>query len=153
MPDDDQPLTPHDEAYQDFVPAVFARSQDEAERYSELLNDHDIPTKVGAANEDEGGSEASAGRMTHGLAVLVPDALLDEASEVIADRENLAEFGLTEEEDEEEEDEEEEAFGYTEETDAAMADVFDDDDEELFDLDEDDEDEDEDDEDDEDEEY
>jgi hypothetical protein len=139
MPDDDQPLTPHDEEYQDFVPAVFARSQDEAERYSELLNDHDIPTIVGAANEDEDGPESGGGGITHGLAVLVPDALLDEASEVIADRENLAEFGLAGEE-EEEEDEEDEAFGYTEEPDAGIADVFEDDDEDdegLLDLDED----------------
>lgn len=98
---------PSEEEFADFVPAAFARSVEEAEVYRELLNDHDIPAIVGL-DEDLKAEDAPKGRrrgMTHGVPVLVPEALLDEASEVIADREDADEFA---EEDEVEEEEEEE---------------------------------------------
>ena len=98
---------PSEEEFADFVPAVFARSVEEAEVYRELLNDHDIPAIVGL-DEDLKADDTSKNRrrgMTHGVPVLVPEALLDEASEVIADREDADEFA---EEDEVEEEEEEE---------------------------------------------
>jgi hypothetical protein len=93
-----------------FVPAVFARNREEAERYRELLDDHDIPARIGSDDElsDEADPEQHKARkrgMTHGVAILVPEALLEEASEVIADREDFAEFDEEDEEDEEEEDE------------------------------------------------
>jgi len=92
-----------------FVPAVFARSAEEAEQYSELLNDHDIPTIVGMDEDPSEDSQcrkaASKSGMTHGVAVLVPDVLLDEASEIIADREDLDEFEAAEEQLENDEDE------------------------------------------------
>jgi len=114
-----------------YVPAFFARDQEEAAEYCELLSDHDIPARcesdgdslagpdedagadadkdAGADADKDAGADAdaeqrAAGRrgMTHGVPVLVPEALLDEASEVIADREDFADF---EEEEEEEDDE------------------------------------------------
>lgn len=101
-----------------YVPAFFARDQEEAEEYCELLSDHDIPARcetdgdsLADADEDAGtdadAEQRAAGRrgITHGVPVLVPESLLDEASEVIADREDFADF---DDEDDEEDDEEDE---------------------------------------------
>ncbi len=133
MPEDDETLEPAGEEYHDFVLAVFARSPEDAERYGELLNDHDIPTIVGAeqlpASDEEDAPEGHSG-ITRGVPVLVPDALLDEASEIIADRENLAAFGLGQEDEEEEEDEDDEAFGLTEPAEGDLKHAFDEEDEE-----------------------
>ena len=85
----------------DFVPAVFARSVEEAERYQELLDDHDIPALIG---ENSGG-------MARGVPVMVPEVYLDEASEIIADREELEEFDILDGDLEDEEDEDEEFSG------------------------------------------
>lgn len=99
----------------DFVPAFFARDLEEAEEYCELLSDHDIPARAGVDEElGQGDSEQRvAGRrgMTHGVPVLVPETLLDEASEVIAGREDFADFEEGEEDDEEEEEEEDSKYG------------------------------------------
>ena len=96
----------------DYVPAFFARDLEEAEEYCELLSDHDIPARAGVDEElGQGDSEQRvAGRrgMTHGVPVLVPETLLDEASEVIADREDFHDFKEGEEEEEEEEEEDSE---------------------------------------------
>lgn len=94
------------EEYTDFVPVVFARSPEEAERYQDLLSDHDIPAITGGdADRDVAPSETSrSGGMSRGVPVMVPDVLLDEASEVIADREDVDEFALEEDEEEEEDD-------------------------------------------------
>ncbi len=105
------------------VPAVFARDAEEAQRYCELLADHgivgivasddiDIETDAEEAQEPqdsevqdvEGVVQGAA--MTRGVAVLVADALLDEAGMVISDREDLAEFQFDQDEEEEEEDDE-----------------------------------------------
>jgi len=99
----------------DFVPVLFARNLEEAEEYCDLLSDHDIPARPGMDDEvpDEEEVEqqqASRRGMTHGVAVLVPETLLDEASEVIADRD---EFGEFEEDDEDVDDEDDEALGLT----------------------------------------
>lgn len=95
---------------QDFVPVIVARSLDNAERFRELLEDHDIPSILGTeeefpgladgAKEDE---ESPATTMVHGVPVLVPEVLLDEAGEIIADREDFE--GIDEEEDLDDEDE------------------------------------------------
>lgn len=83
-----------EEDFTDFVPVAFARSVEDAEQYRELLNDHDIPAMV--ANPDDLNEKAvksdSRSAITHGVPVLVPDVLLDEASEIIADREDVDEF-------------------------------------------------------------
>jgi hypothetical protein len=97
---------PRDE-HDDFVPAVFARSMEEAEDYRQLLDDHDIPAIIGAEEEPSRPSLRSLRGVTRGLPVLVPEAMLDEASEVIAERDNADEFGLDREDADEEEEEEE----------------------------------------------
>jgi hypothetical protein len=116
MPPDEEEFEGQEEEYSDFVPAVFARSLNEAQKYQELLNDHDIPAIVGLDEELQ--SEEDTPRvkrrkgMTHGVPVLVPEVLLDEASEVIADREEHDEFETDDDDDldDDEDDEEEEEF-------------------------------------------
>lgn len=91
----------------DFVPAVFARSIEEAEDYRQLLDDHDIPAIV--ADEEQAGATAPPGLrkgFSRGVPVLVPEAMLEEAGEVIAERDETDAFGL----DEDEEESEDEAF-------------------------------------------
>ncbi|MFA6134656.1 MAG: hypothetical protein WC869_11640 [Phycisphaerae bacterium] len=138
MPADDR--SEFEAEYTDFVPAVFARSAEDAEIYRELLDDHDIPAIVGDPEED-GSADGRKGRagMTHGVPVLVPEALLDEASEIIADREDSDEFVAEEDELEEEDEEEDEKLGLGEEVE--LEDPFADDEDEDEDDDEEDEDE------------
>jgi len=106
----------------DFVPAVFARSMEEAEKYRQLLDDHDIPAIIGSAEHGEGEdsppSQSSRG-FSRGVPVLVPDALLDEAGEVIADSEESDEFALDEEYDADD-DEEEDDFDLEEDLDGGL---------------------------------
>ncbi len=119
----------------EFVPAVFARSLDEAEMYRELLDDHDIPAVIGSDEDldEEQARIASRRGMTRGVAVLVPEAMLDEASEIIADRENAEEFEIEPVDEEEDADDE---FGFEEEDVDEEADAyFDEDDEDDFFLD------------------
>jgi hypothetical protein len=116
----------------DFVPAFFARDLAEAEEYCELLSDHDIPARAGVDEElaQADSEQRVAGRrgMTHGVPVLVPETLLDEASEVIADREDLADFEEDElEEDEDEDDEEGQEYGLAATADGEAADDEDED--------------------------
>lgn len=80
----------------EYVPVVYARDLDQAEAYKELLADHEIPAMLE--------EEALKGR--RGLPVLVPENLLDEASQVIADFEQNEAFEEEEDFEEEEEDEE-----------------------------------------------
>ena len=84
-----------EEEYTNFVPAVVARSAAEAEEYYQLLSDHDIPAMIGdediEVGKDEDLKSAKRRGMSRGVPVLVPDVMLDEASEVIADREDLDE--------------------------------------------------------------
>ena len=115
MPAEEEPFDSESFGKDDYVAAFFARNIDEAEEYCELLSDHDIPARAGLDEEllaeaDPDHRAASRRGMTHGVPVLVPESLLDEASEVIADREDFDVFGDGEEADEEE-DEDEEVFG------------------------------------------
>jgi hypothetical protein len=107
MSKDDEPI---DDELAGFVSVVFARNVAQAERFRELLEDHDIPALVGTSDDiDEDSEEWQAARrqgMTRGVPVMVPDALLDEAGEVIADLDDTT--GLEEDEEDEEEEEEEE---------------------------------------------
>jgi len=123
--------TPDDKS-QDFVPAVFAKDAQEAETFSELLKDHDIPAICGHGDTKDPakGPVAAVAGMTHGVPVLVPEELLDEASEVIADRENTPEFCL--DDDDEEDEEEEDDLDYQEELDPELPDEFEDEDEDTL---------------------
>ncbi len=84
------------------VPVVYASSLVEAEWYCQLLDDHDIPA---VPDEDYTGPrpKETLGPRT-GVAVLVPESLLEESREIIADMEDLE---LFEDEDEDLEDEDE----------------------------------------------
>ena len=113
---DDEAIDLPPEDHEQFVPAVFARSAAEAEVYCELLNDHDIPAIVGDEDhhdqdQDEDGLDRDG--MTHGVPVLVPDALLDDAGEIIAVQEELDEFAPAKSE-EPDDDEDEDDFGLCE---------------------------------------
>lgn len=80
---------------ENYVPVVMARDRDEAEEYRQLLSDHDIVARLSDENEDGMDEEHLQARelgMGHGVAVLVPDVFLDEASEVIADHEDVEDF-------------------------------------------------------------
>jgi len=96
--------------FTDFVPVVFARSLQEAEEYRQLLDDHDIPAIVDTEDRAAKSSDPATRRhdFSRGVPVLVPEALLDEAGEIVAEREETDEFGLDKgDSDEPEEDEEE----------------------------------------------
>jgi hypothetical protein len=119
----------------DFVPAVFARSLEEAEDYRQLLDDHDIPAIVG----DEGtgnktGRPALRKGFSRGVPVLVPEALLEEAGDVIAERDETDAFGR---EDETEEEEDEEVLGLEPPAPEAIEGALEEEDEEEEDEDED----------------
>ena len=119
-----------------FVAVAFARSLEEAKAYQELLGDHDIPAQIGNDEdfEDSDSKQARQARlrgMTHGVPVLVPEVMLEEASEVIADRENAEDFGPEEDEDDEDDDD----YGLEEEIDPSVEESFDEDDDFFIDLD------------------
>ena len=111
---DDESLGPAQKKHEDYVPVVFAHSKEEAEAYGELLNDHDVPAIIGDENDFEVSGEGKSTRlkgMTHGVPVLVPEAMLDEAGQIIATQEELDDFDAEEQEDEHED---EEGFGFSE---------------------------------------
>jgi hypothetical protein len=102
MPSDEMELDPSER--DEYVPAVYARSEQEAEALRQLLEDHDIEAVIGYDElDDRGEPDAVAGVMSGGVPILVPEIYLDEASEIIADREDVDEY---EPEIEEEQDEE-----------------------------------------------
>ncbi len=138
MAEEDKDFDESEGEYTDFVPAVFARSVDEAEKYRELLDDHDIPAIIGTADHDENADEDededaprrhSSRGLTRGVPVLVPEALLDEAGEIIAETEESDEFSLDDDYDSDEEDEldiEDELNEALDEDDLSDDDLFDD---------------------------
>ncbi len=113
-----------------FVAVIYARNLTEAEFYKGLLDSNDIPAIIeDAASEVIGMPESIVGK---GVPVLVPDEMLDEASEV------LAEHGETEEDDQLEEFEDNDQFEGEEIEDVDdEIDEFDDDDDLDDDLDDD----------------
>ena len=125
-----------------FVPVMFVPTVEEAERLRDLLEDHDIPSSVGA---DEGvdldadaadAVESIPPNPNRGTAVLVPRALLDEAQEIVADIEDSDEFVLSGDEEEEQEENE---LDFVEPIEPDTEDVFEDQDDLLPDIEEDDE--------------
>ena len=136
-PNEDE-MIPAEDPNADFVPALIARSHEEAEGYCDLLNDHDIPAVIGDKAAEDAASLADRHRgMTRGVPVLVPEVLLDEASEIIADREDDEDFRLAD--DEPAEDDEDDEFEYDEEeSDKKLDEEDEEEDEDIF-LDEDDE--------------
>ena len=118
-------------ADEEYVPAAFARCHEEAELYLELLRDHDIPAlisdEVEAESEDDEAPPPRPG-ITHGVAVLVPESLLDEAGIVVAEQDDLDEFAKDEEDDEEEDDDDDFSLDGFVEEEVDSDDLFDDED-------------------------
>ncbi len=110
MSPDEEDFGLSEEEHTGFVPVVVAHSADEAEQYCELLSDHDIPAMIGDNEpETDADKETPANprpRISRGVSVMVPEALLDEASGVIADREDLDEFRVDDDDDESDDDDE-----------------------------------------------
>lgn len=69
------------------VPVIYARTITEAEYYKGLLTSNDIPATI----EEEAEPGEPAGPAGRGVPVLVPDQLLDEASEILAEHEEAEE--------------------------------------------------------------
>ena len=99
-----------------YVLVLVARSASEAEHYCQLFSDHDIPATIGDEDETEHFRTPSALPMG-GVPVLVAEEMLDEAKEIVADREDVEEFRVVFEEDDLEDDDEDETeeFGIVEE--------------------------------------
>ena len=114
---------------EEFVPVAVARTADQAEEFRHLLEDHDIPVVVGIGEEVEGlKPDAASGQddeLSRGVPVLVPENRLDEAGEVIAEREGFERFADDEAEDTDDDDEE---FGLADELPAGWSEQREDDD-------------------------
>ncbi len=117
-----------DDAEDSLVPVVLARSEEEAEVYCELLHDHDLPAVVGDEDALDANGHPVQHGMTHGVPVLVPETMLDEAGEIIASREGSEELLAG---DDDEEPDEDDDFGMSEvdedEDDLGGGDAFDED--------------------------
>lgn len=121
MASKNEPLEVPEDDESDFVPAVFVQSPEEAERFRQLLDDHDIPAVVATDNEiadseDLGSRLGPLAGTAQGTAVLVPAVLLDDANRVIADFEDAERFQATADEFDDDEEGEEDEFGMSEET-------------------------------------
>jgi len=81
-----------DDAEDTLVPVILARSPEEAEVYCELLHDHDVAAVVGDEDSLDANGHPVQHGMTHGVPVLVPEPMLDEAGEIIASREDSEEL-------------------------------------------------------------
>ena len=94
-----------DSAFQEeFVPVVFARSIEEAEQCCQLLEDHGIEAIIGTESFGIHDLDAIGSGGDDGLPVLVSEMCLDEASGVIANREDINGFDLDDEDNVEDED-------------------------------------------------
>jgi len=95
-----------------YVPIVIAMSRQEAERYRQLFNDHDIDAIVGDEELDQAKVKVKLPRggrsAIGGVPVLVAEEMIEEAREVLADRDDVESFHVNQEDDLEEDDQEEE---------------------------------------------
>ena len=100
----------------DYVPAIFARTPEEAEEYCQVLEDHDIPAVV----DEEFEPLRKGGKARQGVAVLVPQSRVEDARAFIAELEELEKLAEEDEldaDDDEEEEKEDEAVVADEEDD------------------------------------
>ena len=92
-------LDVHKQSEDDFVPVIYARDEEDADQYRQLLEDHGIDVVLG--DEDWEGlavDELDPGGSSQGLPVLVHETFLEEAAEIIADREDDDGFAVEDEE-------------------------------------------------------
>jgi len=129
--------------FHQFVPVVFADSPMEAERYRSLLEDRDIP----AVLQETRPTSDQSGLSIWDVPVLVPDELLNDASEIISSSiapDDDDGNGYDDEDDYLEQEEEQDDLDEDEDDDYGLDEDFDDDedaddyedDEDLFDQDE-----------------
>jgi len=128
--------------FNQFVPVVFADSPIEAEHYRSLLEDRNIPAIVQEAQPTAGESGVSA----WDVPVLVPDGLLNDASEIISSSaapDDEDDNGYDDDDDYLEQDDQQDDLDEDEDDDYGLDEDFDDDDaddreddEDLFDQDE-----------------
>ena len=128
--------------FHQFVPVVFADSPMEAERYRSLLEDRDIPVIL----QETLPTSDQSGLSVWDVPVLVPDELLNDASEIISSSTAPDEDdnGYDDEDDYLEQEEEQDDLDEDEDEDDGLDEDFDDDedaddyedDEDLFDQDE-----------------
>ena len=128
--------------FHQFVPVVFADSPMEAERYRSLLEDRDIPVVL----QETLPTSDQSGLSVWDVPVLVPDELLNDASEIISSSTAPDEDdnGYDDEDDYLEQEEEQDDLDEDEDDDYGLDEDFDDDedaddcedDEDLFDQDE-----------------
>ncbi len=130
----DEEYLPSEGEGSQFVSVMFARNGEDAERYRELLEDHGVPAIIGQEHAPQALDDSPPRpSMTRGVEVMVPEELLDEASEIIADREDLDEFTAIDDGMDDDEDEDELDFG--EESAPGIHGAFDDDEDEEDDKD------------------
>ena len=100
-----------------YAAVLVARSLEEAEHYCQLFNDHDIDAVIGDGDLDDVRTERklTGDSAIGGVPVLVAEEMLDEAKEIIADREDLDEFQVANEQHLDEDDDDEEEFSFVEE--------------------------------------
>ena len=115
-----------------YVPVIMARSRQEAEEYCQLFEDHDIDVVMGDEDLDdtEVKGKLPSSLPVGGIPILVAEDMLDEAREVLADREDVEDFALADDEDEFEEEDDEDEFDLVVDLEGDSDDLLDDDDEE-----------------------
>ncbi len=115
------------EAEQTMVTAMFAGSLDEAERCCELLKENGIPATLGESDDDDRSKRRA------GIPLLVPEPLLESASEILSARsDDELQDGLDADEDEDEDDDDDD-FDDEDEFEAEEDESWDDDDDDDFD--------------------
>jgi hypothetical protein len=122
--DDDDRQRLRDEDEEEYVPAVFAETIDEAEQYAQIFRDHDIDAIVDDEYEDP--DEDDEADLRQAVAVLVPESARDEAGALLDELEEAEVLILDDDEEFEDEDDEEDELI---ETDGADSLGFDDEEE------------------------
>lgn len=87
----------------EYVPVIYARSADEAEKYRQLLEDHGIPAVIDEDYEPGEAHSPKAGMA--GVPVLVPESLLEDARQFVAEIDELTALHAEDEEPYDEDDE------------------------------------------------
>ena len=108
----------------EYVPAIYARSVSEADRYRQLLEDHDIPAIVDEDYASDTPDQPSA--IIEGVPIVVPESLLDDARAFIAEIDEMDTLVEDEDEDDSYDDDEDYALpGVDEKADILLEDEAD----------------------------
>jgi hypothetical protein len=116
-----------------FVPVTYASTLAEAELLKAFLEGEDIPTLVASEHSEVGGIPS----MSRGIPVLVPDAMLEQASQLVQEHTGAARDARDDEDDDDFDDDPDDDFDDEDDDDDFDDDFDEDDDEDDFDEDED----------------